>query len=63
MMLGRARRVDVFYLSLWICLILVAIVVKSHCFCQPGGISITLHDEDVYCTETYMFIFVCDKSS
>ena len=59
MMLGRARRVDVFYLSLWICLILVAIVVKSHCFCQPDGISITLHDEDVYCTET----FICSSLS
>ena len=30
---------------------LVAIAVKSRCFCQPDGISITLLEEDVYYTE------------
>ena len=63
--LGRARREDLFCSSLWIGLILVAIAVKSHCFCQPDGISITFLEQDVYCTENciYMFIVVCDKTS
>ena len=52
--LGKARKVDVFCSSLWICLILVAITVKSHCFWQPDGISITLREEDVYCTENFI---------
>ena len=45
---------DVFCSSLWICLILVAIAVKSRCFCQPDGISITLREEDVYCPENFI---------
>ena len=52
--LARARRVDLFFSSLWICLILVAIAVKSHCFCQPDGISITFLEQDVYCTENFI---------
>ena len=52
--LGRAGRVDIFCSSLWICLILVAIASKSPCFCQSDGISITLRDEDVYCTENFI---------
>ena len=51
--LGRAWRANVFCSSLWIYLILVAIAVKSRCFCQPDGISITLL-EDVYCTENFI---------
>ena len=52
--LGRARRVDVFCLSPWICLILVTIAVKSRCFRQPDGISITLREENDYCTENFI---------
>ena len=52
--LGRARREDLFCSSLWIGLILVAIAVKSHCFCQPDGISITFLEQDVYCTENFI---------
>ena len=44
--------------SLRICLTLVAIAVKSRCFCQPDVISITLCEEDVYCTEN----FTCSSS-
>ena len=44
--------------SLWIYLILVAIAVKSRCFCQPDGISITLLEEDVYCTEN-LYVHRC----
>ena len=52
--LGRARRADVFCSSLLICLILVAIAVKSRCFCQPDGISITLLEEDIYFTNNFI---------
>ena len=38
----------------WICLILVAIAVKSRCFCQPDGRSITLFEEDVYRTDNFI---------
>ena len=40
--------------SLQIFLILVAFVVTSCCFCQPHGISITLLEEDVYCTGNFI---------
>ena len=40
--------------SLQICLILVAIAVKSCCFYLPDEISITLREEDVYCTENFI---------
>ena len=49
-----ARKTDVFCSSLQIFLILVAFAVTSSCFCQPGGISITLLEEDVYCTEDFI---------
>ena len=52
--LGRARMVDLFCSSLWICLILVTIAVKSHYFCQPDGISITFLEQDVYRTENFI---------
>ena len=52
--LGRARRADVFCSSLRVCLILVAIALKSRYFCQPDGISITLLEEDVYCAEKFL---------
>ena len=53
-MLGRARRAEVFCSWLRICLVLVAIAVKFRCFCQPERISITLLEENVYCTENFM---------
>ena len=28
--------------------------VKSRCFCQADGISITLREEDIYCTENFI---------
>ena len=43
----RARRAGVHCSLLRIYLILVAIAVKSRCFCQPDGISITLLKEDI----------------
>ena len=49
-----AWKVDLFCSSLWICLILVAFAVKPWCFGQPDGISITLLEEDVYCTENFL---------
>ena len=52
--LWRAQRADVFRSSLRICLIFVAIAVKSCCFCQPDGISITLLEEDVYRKENFI---------
>ena len=52
--LGRARKKDVFCSSLWICLIFVTMTVKSHFFCQADGISITLREEDIYCTENFI---------
>ena len=48
-----ARKADLFCSSLRICLILVALAVKSRCFCQPDGISITLLEE-VYYTESFI---------
>ena len=50
----RARRAGVHCSLLRIYLILVAIAVKSRCFCQPDGISITLLKEDIYCTENFI---------
>ena len=52
--LGRARRADLLCSLLWICLISVAIAVKSHYFCQPDGISITFLEQDVYRTENFI---------
>ena len=52
--LWRAQRVDVFRSSLRICLIFVAIAIKSCCFCQPDGIGITLLQEDVYRKENFI---------
>ena len=40
--------------SLRICLIFVAIAVKSRCFCQLDEMSITLLEEDVYYTENFI---------
>ena len=31
-----------------------SIAVKFRCFCQPERISITLLEENVYCTENFM---------
>ena len=44
----------VFCSLLQIFLILVAFVVTSCCFCQPHGISITLLEENVYCTGNFI---------
>ena len=49
-----ARKADLFCLSLRICLILVAFAVKPRCFCQSNAISITLLEENVYCTENFI---------
>ena len=49
-----SQKVELFCLSLRICLILVAFAVKPLRFCQPDGISITLLEEDVYCTILYV---------
>ena len=54
-MICRAHRADVLRSSFRICLILVAIVLKSRCFCQTDGISITLLEEDVYCKENFIY--------
>ena len=42
--------------SLWICLILVAIAIKSHCFWQPDGISITLREEDACTAQRILYV-------
>ena len=55
LMICRAHRADVLRSSFRICLILVAIVLKSRCFCQTDGISITLLEEDVYCKENFIY--------
>ena len=52
--LGRAKRVDVLCWLLRICLILLAIAIKSCCFCQPDGIIITLLEEDIFCKENFI---------